>query len=171
MSGVLDRLRRAPKSKASTPDFAPRLSYFALEQRTVFAAAAAALADDASKHADAPAPDAPPAANASHYVSHGDLAACLSQAPIPDNAKSVAFVDVTAGNNPSVFGRVPPGADIVLLDPKREAAQQITDYLSQRSDKPVVLLVSAAGVQDLSAADTQQDSNGLGVAQVQQQQT
>jgi hypothetical protein len=173
MVRVLDRFRRAPKIKTS--DFTPRLSYFALEQRTVFDAAAVATVDDASKHSDSHASTGQPPADTSPDPSHSDLAACLSQVPAVDNAKSVAFVDATAGNNPAVFGRVPAGADIILLDPKRDAARQIAEYLSQQPDRECVLLVSSTGIRDLSsvvglyAGDTQQATNEFEIVQIQQQ--
>ena len=147
--------RRRPQ--ATSPDHvgaqfdrAPRLttqSYRLLESRMVFDGAAADTAATAAQNsAPAPTPEAP-AAEPAPAPQLTDVVQALAAAPVaPDHAgATIVFIDGKVGNPQDIQGAVPPGAEVVILDPTQDGVVQIAGALAGRTGIDAIHIVSHGG--------------------------
>jgi hypothetical protein len=147
----------------------------ALEKRIVFdaaAAATAAAATTADDHAAAAsllqtllhanAADASPADHTDHSLSAQVLSA---PAPTPVQAQSptaIVFVDPSVKDYRQFVEQSPPGALVVMLDPREEGVSQIADTLGRHSDVQSVHIISHGAQGELHLGSTVLDADSLG---------
>ena len=152
-----------------------RLGIRALEKRIVFdaaAAATAAAATPADDHAAAAsllqtllhanAADASPADHTDHSLSAQVLSA---PAPTPVQAQSptaIVFVDTSVKDYRQFVEQSPPGALVVMLDPREEGVSQIADTLGRYSDVQSVHIISHGAQGELHLGSTVLDADSLG---------
>ena len=131
----------------------------ALEPRMLFDGAVAATVAETA--------DAQPTANASHdpasFESAHSSADNLSATPTgtTDNRQEVVFIDNQVKDYQQLISGLKPGSEVVVLDGSKDGLQQISDYLSGRSDIDAVHIISHGDVGKVQLGDSWLDSNNL----------
>ena len=131
----------------------------ALEPRMLFDGAVAATVAETA--------DAQPTADASHdqaslenaHSSADNLAA--TPTGTTDNRQEVVFIDNQVKDYQQLISGLKPGSEVVVLDGSKDGLQQISDYLSGRSDIDAVHIISHGDVGKVQLGDSWLDSNNL----------
>lgn len=148
---------RGKKTKPANHDLGAaltsRISFRALEPRTVFDGAAVATATDASTDTQATTTTEAPVDAAPATDSSTDLLNALSTSAAPAS-NSVVFVDTTVADYQTLVANAPENADVVLLDPGQDSLQQMADYLAGRSGIESIHILSHGDEGELIIGNT-----------------
>jgi hypothetical protein len=163
-----DAVRKTTPPTRRAHHFAPRTQAIALEPRILFDAALPAAAAEAYRPPEntQPADDAPVPAHPGNdrSPSHPTEKTAAPQ-QLPEPTKEIAFVDQAISNWQSLVAEVPPGLEIVYLDPASAPLARIASELEQRGgDFSAVHLVSHGAAGRLNLAGWRVDGAHLGTA-------
>ena len=163
-----DAVRKTTPPTRRAHHFAPRTQAIALEPRILFDAALPAAAAEAYRPPEntQPADDAPVPAHPGNDRSpaHPTEKTAAPQ-QLPEPTKEIAFVDQAISNWQSLVAEVPPGLEIVYLDPASAPLARIASELEQRGgDFSAVHLVSHGAAGRLNLAGWRVDGAHLGTA-------
>ncbi|HUS96402.1 MAG TPA: DUF4347 domain-containing protein, partial [Hyphomicrobiaceae bacterium] len=121
-------------------------SYRVLEQRMVFDGASVETAGQLAHNEPAAiAPGGSDEAGAQlDAIDALDVVAAMAATPIGLEAQgsSIVFIDHGVGNADELISAVPPGSEIVFLDPSTDGVEQIAEYLSGRHDIESIHILS-----------------------------